>query len=81
MMGGKFTLRGAGAPTAASMHTSASGDAHAVEVRTESDAFGNIEVEASKYWGAQTQRSLQNFPIGGRESRMPIEVIKGASKY
>ncbi|CAM9588874.1 unnamed protein product, partial [Hapterophycus canaliculatus] len=27
--------------------------------------------------GAQTQRSLKNFPIGGRESRMPIEIIKG----
>lgn len=46
-------------------------------VRTESDAFGKIDVEGSRYWGAQTQRSLQNFPIGGRESRMPIEIIKG----
>ena len=33
--------------------------------RTESDSFGPIEVEASRYWGAQTQRSLQNFRIGG----------------
>lgn len=48
-------------------------------VRMEFDTFGSIEVNASRYWGAQTQRSLQNFPIGGRESRMPIEVIKGAS--
>lgn len=46
-------------------------------MRTESDAFGNIDVDGSKYWGAQTQRSLQNFPIGGKESRMPLEVIKG----
>lgn len=33
--------------------------------RTETDSFGPIEVEANKYWGAQTQRSLQNFKIGG----------------
>lgn len=45
--------------------------------RTESDAFGEIMVDDTRYWGAQTQRSLMNFPIGGRESRMPIEVIKG----
>jgi len=36
-----------------------------VKFRTESDSFGPIEVDASKYWGAQTQRSLQNFKIGG----------------
>lgn len=46
-------------------------------VRSESDAFGPIDVDGSKYWGAQTQRSLQNFAIGGPESRMPMEVIKG----
>jgi len=45
--------------------------------RTEADAFGEILVEDTRYWGAQTQRSLLNFPIGGNESRMPIEVIKG----
>eukprot|EP00611_Tribonema_gayanum_P013296 TRINITY_DN2412_c0_g1_i1.p1 TRINITY_DN2412_c0_g1~~TRINITY_DN2412_c0_g1_i1.p1 ORF type:complete len:226 (+),score=71.10 TRINITY_DN2412_c0_g1_i1:33-680(+) len=44
--------------------------------RTESDAFGPIEVESSRYWGAQTQRSLQNFPIGGPESKMPLEIVK-----
>ncbi|NDE15441.1 class II fumarate hydratase [bacterium] len=36
-----------------------------VNFRIESDSFGPIEVDASKYWGAQTQRSLQNFKIGG----------------
>ncbi|CAN0401961.1 unnamed protein product, partial [Hapterophycus canaliculatus] len=45
--------------------------------RSESDAFGEIAVDDTRYWGAQTQRSLKNFPIGGRESRMPIEIIKG----
>ena len=32
--------------------------------RTESDSFGPLEVPADKYWGAQTQRSLQHFSIG-----------------
>jgi len=44
--------------------------------RTETDAFGPIEVDDSKYWGAQTQRSLQNFKIGhNQHERMPIEVV------
>ncbi|PHP66224.1 fumarate hydratase, class II [Zhengella mangrovi] len=41
--------------------------------RTESDTFGPIEVPGSSYWGAQTQRSLQNFRIGGE--RMPPALI------
>ncbi len=42
--------------------------------RTETDTFGPIEVPAESYWGAQTQRSLQNFRIGGE--RMPLPVIR-----
>ncbi|MCP1334975.1 class II fumarate hydratase [Futiania mangrovi] len=42
--------------------------------RTETDSFGGIDVPADKYWGAQTQRSIQNFPIGGE--RMPIPVVR-----
>ncbi|MCD6130446.1 MAG: class II fumarate hydratase [Deltaproteobacteria bacterium] len=42
--------------------------------RIETDAMGNVEVEEDKYWGAQTQRSLQNFKIGGE--KIPIEVIR-----
>lgn len=42
--------------------------------RTESDTMGPVEVPADKYWGAQTQRSIQNFPIGHAAS-MPIEII------
>ena len=42
--------------------------------RTEKDSIGNIEVESSKYWGAQTQRSLQNFDIG--YEKMPWEIIE-----
>ncbi len=44
------------------------------DVRTETDTFGPIEVEASRYWGAQTQRSLQNFRIGGE--RMPLPLVR-----
>lgn len=44
-------------------------------LRTESDAFGDILVENSRLWGAQTQRSLQNFKIGGIESKMPLEMV------
>ena len=42
--------------------------------RTEKDTMGDVQVPADKYWGAQTQRSLQNFKIGGQT--MPIEVIR-----
>ena len=42
--------------------------------RTETDSFGPIEVAADRYWGAQTERSRQNFRIG--QDRMPIAVIR-----
>jgi fumarate hydratase class II len=45
------------------------------EFRIESDTMGEIKVPANKYWGAQTQRSLENFRIGDQRERMPIEVI------
>ncbi len=41
------------------------------------DSFGLIEVPADKYWGAQTQRSLANFKIGGPACTMPVEVLRG----
>lgn len=44
--------------------------------RIETDAFGEIQVDAAKYWGAQTQRSLQNFDIGGEREKMPEPVVK-----
>jgi fumarate hydratase class II len=43
------------------------------QMREETDSMGTIAVPADRYWGAQTQRSLQNFPIG--RERMPIEVV------
>jgi fumarate hydratase class II len=42
--------------------------------RQEKDSIGFIDVPAERYWGAQTQRSLENFKIGGH--RMPIEIIR-----
>ncbi len=44
------------------------------ETRMESDSMGEIAVPADRYWGAQTQRSLQNFKIGGET--MPPQLIK-----
>jgi fumarate hydratase class II len=41
--------------------------------RTESDAFGPLEIPADKFWGAQTERSLHNFGIG--TEKMPIEIV------
>src|SRR5262245_37783361 len=42
--------------------------------RTETDSFGPIEVPGDSYWGAQTERSIANFPFGERE-RMPVEIV------
>jgi fumarate hydratase, class II len=47
---------------------------HMTSTRTESDSFGPIEVPAAAYWGAQTQRSIENFPFPPHE-RMPIGII------
>jgi len=42
--------------------------------RTETDSFGDIEVPGDSYWGAQTERSIGNFPFGPRE-QMPAEIV------
>ncbi len=42
-------------------------------MRSETDSFGPIEVPADRYWGAQTERSRQNFRIG--HDRMPMEIV------
>ncbi len=44
-----------------------------MQYRTEKDTMGPVEVPADKYWGAQTQRSINNFKIG--DGKMPIEII------
>ena len=48
--------------------------AHTAATRTETDSFGPLEVPADKYWGAQTQRSIINFPIGWE--RQPVAIIR-----
>ena len=45
-----------------------------LSTRTETDSFGPIEVPADRYWGAQTERSRQNFRIG--QDRMPMPIIR-----
>ena len=42
--------------------------------RSETDSFGPINVPADAYWGAQTERSIENFPFGPRE-QMPLEIV------
>ena len=44
------------------------------DTRTESDSFGPLEVRSDRYWGAQTQRSLMNFPIGWE--KQPVAVVR-----
>jgi fumarate hydratase class II len=46
-----------------------------MSIRIEKDTMGPVEVPASAYWGAQTQRSINNFKIGGVQNRMPVEII------
>ena len=44
-----------------------------MDIRIEKDSMGPVEVPADKYWGAQTQRSINNFKIGNR--KMPKEMF------
>ena len=50
------------------------------ETRIETDSFGPLEVPSSKYWGAQTQRSLINFPIGWEKQPTAIVSALGVIK-
>ena len=50
------------------------------KTRSESDSFGNIDVASDRYWGAQTQRSLQNFKIGGETMPKPLIHALGTLK-
>jgi fumarate hydratase, class II len=45
-----------------------------MKTRTETDSFGPIEVDSSRYWGAQTQRSLEHFAIG--EEHFPRSFVR-----
>ena len=46
------------------------------QTRTERDSIGPVEVPADAYWGAQTQRSTENFRIGGERQGMPVEIVR-----
>ena len=46
-----------------------------MEYRIAHDSMGQVKVPTNKYWGAQTQRSIQNFPIGVNQETMPAEII------
>lgn len=50
------------------------------EFRAESDSFGQISVSSDRYWGAQTQRSLENFRIGGQRFTRPVIAALGVVK-
>ena len=47
-----------------------------MKTRTEHDSMGEMQVPADRYWGAQTERSRRNFPIGADRERMPEEIIR-----
>ena len=47
-----------------------------MEYRIEHDSMGEVRVPADKFWGAQTQRSVENFPIGVGLETMPKEIIR-----
>lgn len=47
-----------------------------MEYRIEHDTMGEVKVPADKYWGAQTQRSRDNFKIGGEKNQMPMEIVR-----
>ena len=47
-----------------------------MSTRTERDSIGPVDVPAEAYYGAQTQRSIENFRIGGERQRMPVEIVR-----
>ncbi|HWW47823.1 MAG TPA: class II fumarate hydratase [Xanthobacteraceae bacterium] len=67
----KTTRRSAGTPRAG--NSAANAQKPSQRIRVETDSFGPIDVAADRYWGAQTERSRQNFRIG--EDRMPLAIV------
>lgn len=63
--------------TSWNMNDASEDPALSLPARSESDSMGSLEIPPASLWGAQTQRSIQNFPIGGPESRMPLPIIRG----
>uniref|UniRef100_A0A7S3V6H0 fumarate hydratase n=1 Tax=Chaetoceros debilis TaxID=122233 RepID=A0A7S3V6H0_9STRA len=52
-------------------------DISSLPSRVESDSMGELTIPPGKLYGCQTQRSIQNFPIGSSESRMPLPIVYG----
>ena len=48
-----------------------------MDYRIEKDTMGDVKVPSDKYWGAQTERSRNNFKIGGERNAMPLEIVQG----
>ncbi|KAG5514196.1 hypothetical protein RHGRI_035555 [Rhododendron griersonianum] len=65
-----------GSTTASLLRFSACWRSFSTSFREERDTFGPISVPSDKLWGAQTQRSLQNFEIGGDRERMPEPIVR-----
>lgn len=61
---------------ASAARTFATSTRMAAFTRTESDAFGEVQVPGDKYWGAQTERSLENFKINQPQDRMPPPIVR-----
>jgi fumarate hydratase class II len=51
-----------------------------MKYRIEKDTLGEVKVPANKYWGAQTERSRNNFKIGDDKARMPLELVYAFAK-
>src|SRR5690554_7929600 len=56
-------------------------EASEMATRTEYDSMGGIEVPTERYWGAQTQRSFENFKIGDQKMPRPMIKALGLAKY
>ncbi|KAF7121179.1 hypothetical protein RHSIM_Rhsim13G0008000 [Rhododendron simsii] len=65
-----------GSTTTSLLRFSACWRSFSTSFREERDTFGPISVPSDKLWGAQTQRSLQNFEIGGDRERMPEPIVR-----
>jgi fumarate hydratase class II len=65
-----------GGTTVTALRYATSLRSYSTSFREERDTFGPIQVPSDKLWGAQTQRSLQNFEIGGERERMPEPIVR-----
>jgi len=74
--GGGTQRRGQATDTATRRADAATGPGESADCRIETDSLGEVRVPASRLWGAQTERSIENFPIGVDRFRMGRPVIR-----